>query len=109
MPRPTADAGPERVPDWMLGGTARRRVLERLAEDGPGWSGEDLAKNLGLGRAWTFEIMRILRAINAVEQLSSGRYRLASSEPLAQSLRNLLAALRPFVDTPVDRPPSRKR
>ncbi|MDQ3676484.1 MAG: hypothetical protein M3401_06715 [Actinomycetota bacterium] len=109
MPRRTADAGPERVPDWMLGGVARRRVLERLAEPGPGWSGKDLAEDLGLGRAWTFEIMRILRAVNALEQPTAGRYRLASHEPLARSLRDLLAALEPFNDTPVDRPPSRQR
>lgn len=109
MPRPVAGgtAEPERLPDWIMGGVARRRVLERLAEPGAGWSCQGLADDLGLGRSWAFEVVRILRSANALEQPSRGHYRLASAAPLARSLRELLAALEPYSDTPVDRPPSR--
>jgi hypothetical protein len=100
--RPT----PERLPDWLLGGIGRRLILERLAEDGDGWSGKNLVE-LGLGRAWTFEVLRVLRSVDALETTTPGSYRLSQTQPLATSLRDLIAVLRHYSETPVVRPPSR--
>jgi DNA-binding FadR family transcriptional regulator len=109
MPRygPAGRPEPESVPDWLLGGIARRLVLERLRDES-GWSGQELSDTLGLSRPWVFEVLRVLRAVNAVEQVSRGRYRLSESEPVGRSLRDLLNAAASYAGVAVDRPPSRQ-
>jgi hypothetical protein len=106
---PNGRAKPETVADWVLGGVARRRVLERLAERGDGWTAAALASDLDLGRAWVFEVFRALRAIEVLESRGGGRYRFSPNSPIARSLRHLLTAVAAFDDVPVDRPPSRRR
>jgi hypothetical protein len=96
------------VPDWVLGGARRRLVFERLKED-DGWSAIKLANEIGGGDAWVFEIYRILRSVEALEPVDQGRYRLTRGNPLADALVAMLDALKPYRDTPVDRPPSRKQ
>ncbi|WP_445151371.1 hypothetical protein [Baekduia sp. Peel2402] len=109
-PSRRAGAGqPELLPDWLLGGAGRRRILERLVEDG-GWTGRALEEELDLGHAWVFEVLRVLLQAEAIERVpdTRGRYRLAKTG-LGKSLRSTLKALEPFAATPVSRPPSRRR
>jgi hypothetical protein len=107
---PSGRAEAEIVPDWVLGGVTRRRILERLAETGDGWTAQALENELAIGRAWVFEVLRALKAIDAVERVPGSRaaYRLSQTEPVGAALRVLLKALQPYADTPVSRPPSRK-
>lgn len=109
MPRygPAGRPKPESVPDWLLGGIARRLVLECL-HDECGWSGQELSDTLGISRPWVFEVLRVLRAVDAIEQVSRGRYRLSESDPVGRSLRDLLNATAPYAGVAVDRPPSRR-
>ncbi len=102
--------GEEYVRDWMVGGVARRKILERLAEPGDGWTGRELEEDLGLGRAWVFEVLRALKTTTAIEPVPGrrGSYRLAEGDPLGTSLREVLRALEPYADTTVSRPPSRR-
>jgi DNA-binding HxlR family transcriptional regulator len=107
-PHGRADA--EVIPDWVLGGAARRRILERLAEPGDGWTGKLLVADLEIGPAWVYEVLRALKAIDAVERVPGSRaaYRLSQTEPVGAALRSLLEALQRYADTPVSRPPSRR-
>jgi DNA-binding HxlR family transcriptional regulator len=107
---PDVRGQPELVPDWMLGGAGRRRILKRLAEDGDGWTGRALQEDLGLGHAWVFEVLRALRSTKAVERVpgTRGSYRLSDTDPLGKSLRAMLDALEPYAKTAVSRPPSRR-
>jgi hypothetical protein len=108
--KPEARTKPELVPDWLLGGAGRRQILERLAED-DGWTGRALEKELDVGHAWVFEVLRALRQMGAIELVpdTRGSYRLSKSAPLGLSLRATLEALEPYAATPVSRPPSRRR
>jgi hypothetical protein len=47
------------VADWLLGGIARRLVLERLPDES-GWSGQELTVMLGASSARVFEVLRLL-------------------------------------------------
>jgi hypothetical protein len=107
---PSGRTEAEVVPDWVLGGVTRRRILERLAETGDGWTGQALEDDLSIGRAWVFEVLRALRAIHAIERVPGSRaaYRLSQTDPVGAALRVLLEALKGYADTPVSRPPSRK-
>lgn len=98
--------GPERVPDWVWGGTRRRAVLERLRDE-EGWTAIRLAEEIGGGEAWVFEVYRVLRSVEALETVEGGGYRLASGRPLGDAFLGMLEALEPYRDVPVDRPPSR--
>lgn len=100
--------GPERLADWMLG-AKRRRVFERLAERGEGWSVPDLMDDLGIGRAWAFEVLRALRSVGALEKVGDGRYRFDDQHALGASITTLMTELAPYADVVVDRPPSRRR
>lgn len=106
---PQGRTEPETVLDWMLGGAVRRRIIQRLAEPGDGWSGAALEDELRVGRAWPFEVLRVLKSIEAVEPVegSRGRYRISQQTSVGKSLRDLLAALEEYADVPVPRPPSR--
>jgi predicted transcriptional regulator len=97
---------PERVPDWLLGGQVRRRVLEGLVRP-CGCNVAELAEEIGAGEATVYEVVRALREIGAVERVARGRYRLALEPPVAEALRLLVAASREFADRPVSRPPGR--
>jgi hypothetical protein len=56
------------VPDWLLGGNRKRRVLSALARPKRpiGWKAQELSKELGCGRTTVFEIVRVLRALDAL-------------------------------------------
>jgi predicted DNA-binding transcriptional regulator YafY len=97
---------PERVPDWLLGGQVRRRVLEGLTHS-KGMTAKRLAREIDAGEATVYEVIRALKAIGAVEQTARGHYRFASDTRIAQALRALVDASRQFADRPVARPPSR--
>lgn len=97
---------PQRVPDWLLGGRVRRRVLERLATD-DGWTARTLAEEIDAGEATVFELFRALKAVGALDQMEAGRYRLAKHNALASAIRGLITAAAPLADQAVDRPPSR--
>jgi DNA-binding IclR family transcriptional regulator len=57
------------VPDWLLGGNRKRRVLTALAdaEREPGWSVRELIDDLRCGRSTVYEIVRALRTLNVLE------------------------------------------
>ena len=97
---------PERVPDWLLGGRVRRRILERLV-DPQGSRAAKLASEIDAGEATVYEVIRGLRAIGAIETLDRGHYRLARDQPVAKALRSLIAASLEYAEVPVSRPPGR--
>jgi hypothetical protein len=106
---PTAAAqAEERVPDWLLGGKVRRRVLEHLAQD-RGWAASELADKLGANRTWVFEIYRALRGLGALDSLEEHRYRLADGNAIADALRALVAAATPYRRRKLSRPHGRVR
>lgn len=95
------------VPDWLLGGNRKRRVLAALAErdSSPGWKSAGLAQSLGCGRTTVFEIVRALRALDVLEEDEGGRVWMDGSTPLGKALIDLLQAVNAFSDQSVDRPP----
>lgn len=99
------------VADFLLGGNRKRLIIERLAVD-DGESAADLIRELAIGRATVFEVIRALRSAGALDELDDARYRLSKKKPLGRALRNVVAALERRGDEAVDRPPrprSRKR
>jgi hypothetical protein len=98
---------PEHVPDWVLGGVRRRQVLQLLRED-DGWTAKAMARKIGCAETWVYEIFRILKSVDVLTDGEVAGYRLASGSPLADALADLIDALEPFAEKPVDRPPSRK-
>lgn len=98
---------PERIPDWILGGPGRRAVFEELSSE-DGCNAAVLAKEINAGPAWIYEILRVLRSIDALESARRGQYRFSETSPLARAIAELLLALDPYQDVPVERPPSRR-
>jgi Mn-dependent DtxR family transcriptional regulator len=99
----------DQVPDWLLGGNRKRRVLAMLARRSPhGWTVAELSDELGCGPTTVYEIVRALRPLGLLEPLPGGRLRLARKGRLAGALRALLAALAPLENESVDRPPRRR-
>ncbi len=98
------------VPDWLLGGNRKRRVLAALAssERRHGWTAAELSKELGCGRTTAHEILRGLRPLGVLETLPDGRVRLARHGALAHALRAFLAALASLEQQQVDRPPRQR-
>jgi DNA-binding IclR family transcriptional regulator len=94
------------VPDWLLGGNRKRRVLDALAkpQDAAGWKPAQLAETLKCGRTTVFEIVRVLRGLKILEE-DAGHVRIASSAPLGRALIDLLDAVDNFMDQAIDRPP----
>jgi len=102
----TRDGSPERVPDWLLGGHVRRRVLERLT-DKRGWTAAALAAEIDAGDATVFEVLRVLKPLGAVERVGArGTYRL-SHDGLGSAIRTLVTAGSRFSHERVARPPGR--
>lgn len=97
---------PERVPDWLLGGRVRRRVLEKL-DEAPGSTAREIADKIDAGEATVYEILRALTPLDALTRLGRGRYRLNRQSPVGRAIRALLRAGAPFADKAVDRPPGR--
>ncbi len=105
----TREPAADDVPDWLLGGNRKRRVLAALAGTSRrGWTVAELAHELDCGATTVYEILRGLRPLGVLEQRPGGRVRLARDGALARALRGLLAALAPFEGRPVDRPPRRR-
>jgi DNA-binding IclR family transcriptional regulator len=98
----------DQVPDWLLGGNRKRRVLAALADRADGWTPAELSYELGCGVTTVYEILRGLRPLGLVERLPAGRVRLSRTGALARSLRALLVALEPLEGRLVDRPPRRR-
>jgi hypothetical protein len=97
---------PERVPDWLLGGRVRRRVLQAL--DGRrGARAVEIAAMINAGEATVFEVIRGLKRIGAVEPVARGSYRIAREDRIGCALHNLLVAAETKRDEPVSRPPGR--
>lgn len=109
----TKIVAPQRLPDWLLGGRVRRRILEKLAEE-RGWAALELAAEVGAGEATTFEVFRVLREppVDALELTSSARegcYRLKKEgNQVAEAVRALVAASNAIGEEPIPRPPSRE-
>jgi DNA-binding IclR family transcriptional regulator len=101
---------PDLVPDWLLGGNRKRRILEALAAPGPAgaWTAKELTAQLGCGSTTVYEVLRSLRPLGVLEADAEGRVRLAREQELAQALRALLVALAPLAHKPVERPPRRR-
>src|SRR4051794_16757688 len=101
---------PDAVPDWLLGGNRKRRVLQALADDRRpnGWSAAELSAELGCGRTTAHEILRSLRPLDVLEERPGGGVRLARRGALASALRRLIAALAPLENETVERPPRRR-
>ena len=102
----TRDQTPEQVPDWLLGGHVRRRVLENLLNK-QGWTAIDLAEHIDAGQASVFEVFRAMKPLGALERAGPrGTYRL-SHHGVGAAIRCLIAASAQFNDDPVSRPPGR--
>jgi IclR helix-turn-helix domain len=99
----------EEIPDWLLGGNRKRRVLVALAgAPSAGWKVSELAKQLGCGPTTVYEILRVLRTLGVLEKRAGGGLALSEQGNVALALRGLLTALAPFDGCPVDRPPRRR-
>jgi len=99
---------PDVVPDWLLGGNRKRRVLQALAVGGRGWTAAQLSEEVGCGRTTAHEILRGLQPLGLLETAPQGGVRLARSSALARALRALLAAVKPLEQKEVDRPPRQR-
>lgn len=98
------------VPEWILGGDRKRRVLRELADaDPPEREVAPLIDQLKVGRATVYEVLRSLERIGAVERPERGVYRLNREDGVGKALGDLMEALTPFEGIDVDRPPHRKR
>lgn len=95
------------IPDWLLGGNRKRRVLAALAapQQPEGWKLSELAEMLGCGRTTVFETVRALRPLHVMTEDGAGHVRLDAATDLGQALIELLRAVDAFGDISVDRPP----
>jgi DNA-binding IclR family transcriptional regulator len=97
------------VPDWLLGGNRKRRVLELLADEKHGgWTAAELSIEIDCGRTTAHEILRTLDAMGVLEEAPKGGMRLAHTGDLAEALRALLDALVLYRSETVERPPRRR-
>jgi hypothetical protein len=94
------------VPDWLLGGYRKRRVLEALAWQRPklGWTVAALVEKEICAQATAYEILRGLRPLGVLENRPGGGVVLRQEGDLAEALRTFLVALRPLSTEEVDRP-----
>lgn len=98
------------VPDWLMGGNRKRRVLASLADQGRerGWTVAELVEELDCGRTTAFEIVRGLRPLGVL-LTEARRIRLDHDTQLGAAIAGMLIALEPFGTQPVDRPPRSRR
>ena len=94
------------VPDWLMGGNRKRRVVASLADQARerGWTVAELVEEVGCGRTTAFETVRGLRALGVL-LTKEGRVRLDHDTQLGAAIAGMLKALEPFGTQPVDRPP----
>jgi hypothetical protein len=92
------------VPDWLLGGNRKRRVLAALAERDRDWTVDELADEVACGITTVYEIVRALRPLGVLDD-ADGRLRLDLDEQLGQAIATLVKALEPHIEEAVDRPP----
>lgn len=95
---------PYRAPDWLLGGHRKRLVLQALAKP-DGQRADELAEELGIGRATVFEILRALRDLGVLVVSVNGGWRLDTNTQLGGAIATLLSALAPLEHHEVARPP----
>lgn len=93
------------VPDWLMGGNRKRRVLAALANPDRGWSVRELVEGLGCGRSTAYEIVRALRALSVLNEETDGGLHLDLNTDLGVAIARLVEALEPLAHEPVDRPP----
>lgn len=100
----------DRVPDWLMGGNRKRRVLASLADQARerGWTAAELVEELGCGRTTAFEIVRGLRPLGVL-LTEEGRILLDHDTQLGAAIAGMLTALEPFGTLRVDRPPRPRR
>lgn len=105
------EPGTDEVPDWLLGGNRKRRVLAALARHNrkEGWTAAQLSDELGCGVTTAYEVLRGLGPLGVLEPHPDGGVRLARGNELGRALRTLIRALGPFEGSAVDRPPRGKR
>ena len=98
------------VPDWLMGGNRKRRVLASLTDQtrDQGWTVAELIEELGCGRTTAFEIVRGLRPLGVVLN-EDGRIRLDHDTQLGAAIAGMVIALEPFSTQAVDRPPRPRR
>jgi len=103
--------GTDEVPDWLLGGNRKRRVLAALARQNgkEGWTAAQLSDELGCGLTTAHEILRGLRPLGVLEPHPAGGVRLARDNKLGQALRTVITALAPLEGRTVERPPRGER
>jgi hypothetical protein len=94
------------VPDWLLGGNRKRRVLAALADPQRehAWTVRELVAQLRCGRSTVYETIRALRALDVLD-LADGRLQFDPDSELANAIVALIHALAPFASQGVDRPP----
>lgn len=106
LARMRREKSPERVPDWLLGGHVRRRVLEALDEQG--WTAIELAEHINAAEPTVFEVFRAMKPLGGIEPVGPrGTYRL-SHDGIGSAVRALIQAAKPFEGDPVSQPPSRR-
>jgi hypothetical protein len=98
------------VPDWLLGGNRKRRVLEALALRRPkrGWSVAELVDEGICAQTTAYEILRALKPLGLLAPRAGGRVSLSEEGELATSLRALLDSLQSHRHRAVDRPHRRR-
>jgi hypothetical protein len=94
------------VPAWFLGGKRRRLLLEALiTRPKRGWTVPELMERAACGQATAYEVVRVLSGIGLLQPPDGlHRYRFDDNHRLAEPLRSLLQALRPYASRPVQRP-----
>jgi Mn-dependent DtxR family transcriptional regulator len=105
------EPGTDEVPDWLLGGNRKRRVLAALARRNrtEGWTAAQLSDELDCGVTTAYEVLRGLRPLGVLEAHPDGGVRLAQGNKLGRALRSLIRELAPFEGRAVERPPRGKR
>jgi hypothetical protein len=105
------DPGADEVPDWLLGGNRKRRLLAALARPGrrQGWTAAELSDDLECGVTTAHEVLRALRPIGLLEAHPSGGERLARSNELGRAVRAMIKALGPLEGKTVERPPRERQ
>jgi Mn-dependent DtxR family transcriptional regulator len=97
--------GNDVVPDWLLGGDRKRRVLYALARKNgrEGWTAAALSEEVGCGISTVHELLRGLQPLDLLESHPRGGVLLARGNNLGRALRRLILALAPLEAQPVER------